>query len=62
LLGETIILWNQLKDMCGQVILTYEKDSSRWILEKSGKFKVKSLYLALKLKNVKDSLLEYVAG
>lgn len=44
--GETANMWMELQNLCGEVVLTEQRDKCKWLLEKSGQFTVKSLYSA----------------
>lgn len=46
--GDTADMWFELKDICGKVVLNDQEDKCTWLLTKSGRFSVRSLYLALK--------------
>lgn len=50
--GDTADLWHELKGICSNVILNEQEDKRSWLLTKSGKFSVRSLYLALKTDQV----------
>lgn len=51
--GETAVMWEQLQNLCADVVLTDDEDSLSWTLTKSGIFSVQSMYLALKISQVK---------
>jgi hypothetical protein len=51
--GETASMWVKVIQLCENVILSQEEDSVRWVLTKSGVFSVQSMYLVLKLSQVK---------
>jgi hypothetical protein len=48
--GETARLWRELQDLCSKVSLIDGTDRCIWLLEKNGKFIVKFIYTALKMK------------
>jgi hypothetical protein len=43
-------MWRELQELCYKVRLSDENDRCIWLLEKNGKFRVKSMYTALKTK------------
>jgi hypothetical protein len=50
LFGETLQQWEELKNMVDRVQLTDEKDTVKWKIGTSGKFRVKDLYLQMRAK------------
>lgn len=40
---DTLVMWNELLVMCGQVVLTAEPHKVKWLLITSGSFLVKCL-------------------
>ena len=42
--GHTLAIWNDMLDICGQVLLTEEIDKAKWLLTTLGTFSLKSLY------------------
>lgn len=50
--GETADMWYELKNICSRVVLNDQNDRCSWLLTKSRKFSVRSLYLALKTDQV----------
>lgn len=50
--GETTDLWVQPKDIFRDVIISDKEDKYTWLLTKSGKFIIRSLYLTLKTDQV----------
>jgi hypothetical protein len=49
--GKTAQLWQDLKNLCSVAKLSDGRDRCTWLLEKSGNFSMKSMYIALKTKN-----------
>lgn len=45
-------MWYELKSICSSVTLNDQEDKCSWLLTRSGKFYVRSLYLALKTNQV----------
>lgn len=52
-------MWPQLQDSCRGIVLTDENHKCRWILNKSGNFSVYSLYVMLKMAQVKCPLRKF---
>jgi hypothetical protein len=50
--GETSKIWQELKNLCANVSLSKDRDRCVWLLEKSGIFLVKSMYVAMKTKKI----------
>ena len=42
--GHTLAIWNDMLDICGQVVQTEEIDKVKWLLKTLGTFSLKSIY------------------
>lgn len=51
--GDSLDLWNHIKEVCVDVVLADQKDFIRWTLTKNGGYSVKSYYRLLTEKRVK---------
>ena len=46
--GDTADMLHELKDLCKNVVLTDQEDRCSWLLNKTARFTIRSLYLTLK--------------
>lgn len=56
LLGDLADAWQQLQDLCEDVVLSEERDKCVWTLTTSGEFTVRSMYLMIKALQVRCPL------